>query len=106
VSKHQKAHLDIALATGTAIPKSMKVRKLLKSLQVSSMVVPAATICATDKLHGSFKESVNYLRAYIRSSDNVEERAVSAAKMDKESKKCKGKKKVIQMVPRSRKILA
>jgi hypothetical protein len=45
-------------------------------------------------LRGSFKESVNYLRAYIRSSDNVEERAVSAGKTDKESKKHKGKNQV------------
>jgi hypothetical protein len=91
VTKHQKAHLDTALATGTGIPKSTKVRKILKSLKVSSMAIPAATIRATDKLRGSIKESVNYLPPYICSSDNVEERAVSAAKTDKESKKCKGK---------------
>jgi hypothetical protein len=65
VSEHRKAHQEIEKATGTPIPEATKVRRLLKSLQVATLAVPAATIRAQDNLRGSFDESVNYLKGYV-----------------------------------------
>jgi hypothetical protein len=78
VSKHLKAHLDIEKATGTAMPETTKVRKLLYSLRSATMSVPIATIRAQDNLRNSFDESINYLRAFILSSSHAEDRNVSA----------------------------
>ena len=78
VSKHLRAHLDIEKATGTAIAENTKVRKLLYSLRCSTMNVPIATIRAQENLRNSFDESINYLRAFILSTDHSESRNVSA----------------------------
>ena len=68
VSMQMKCHLELEKATGTPIPELRKVRLLLKSLQVSTMMVPAATIRAQIDLRGNFDASVNYLRSFISSS--------------------------------------
>jgi hypothetical protein len=48
VSKHQKAHLNIEKATGTAMAKNTKVRKLLAFLCCATMNVLISTICAQE----------------------------------------------------------
>ena len=78
VSKHLKAHLDIEKATGTAMAENTKVRKLLYSLRCATMNVPIATIRAQENLRNSFDESINYLRAFILSTNHGEDRNVSA----------------------------
>jgi hypothetical protein len=78
VSKHLKAHLDIEKATGTALAENTKVRKLLYSLRCATMNVPMATIRAQENLRNSFDESINYLRAFILSTNHGEDRNVSA----------------------------
>ena len=91
VSKHIKAHLDIAKATGTEVPEKTKVRKLLMSLQHATMSVGVATIRAQDDLRGDFDASVNYLRAFIIANDVGENRSISEVKSDKfNGKKRKG----------------
>ena len=92
VSKHIKAHLDIAKATGTEVPENTKVRKLLASLQHATMSVGVATIRAQDDLRGDFDASVNYLRAFIIANDVGETRTISEFKSDKfnANKKRKG----------------
>jgi hypothetical protein len=65
VSMQMKCHLELEKATGTPIPELRKVRLLLKSLQVATMSVPAATIRAQTDIRGSFDASVNYLRSFL-----------------------------------------
>jgi hypothetical protein len=79
VSMHRKAQLEIEKATGTLIPETTKVRRLLRSLQAPTMTVPVATIRAQDHLRSSFDASVNYLKTFIATSDIVETRNVSSA---------------------------
>ncbi len=79
VSMHRKAQLEIEKATGTLIPEATKVRRLLKSLQVSTMAVPVATIRAQENLRMNFDASVNYLRTFLASSDMAETRNVASA---------------------------
>ena len=76
VSMQMKCHLELEKATGTPIPELRKVRLLLKSLQVTTMMVPAATIRAQIDLRGNFDASVNYLRSFI-STTTQESRTVA-----------------------------
>jgi hypothetical protein len=69
VTKHRQSHLELKKATGTAIPEPTKVRRLLKSLQASTMQVPVATIRATETLKTDFDATVNYLRNFINTID-------------------------------------
>jgi hypothetical protein len=78
VSMHRKAQLEIERATGTAIPETTKVRRLLRSLQASNMIVPVATIRAQDHLRNSFDASVNYLKTFIATTDVAETRNIAA----------------------------
>ena len=70
VSMNRKSHIEIAKATGNEIPETTKVRRLIKSLQVDTMVVPIATIRAQDNLRGDFDATVNYLRTFVTSTKN------------------------------------
>jgi hypothetical protein len=67
---HRKSHIEIAKATGNEIPETTKVRRLIKSLQVDTMVVPFASIRAQDNLRGDFDATVNYLRTIVTSTKN------------------------------------
>jgi hypothetical protein len=85
VSMQRKCHLDLEKATGQDIPGPTKVRQLLKSLQVSTMAVPVATIRAQDNLRTDFDASVNYLRSFIISSELGELRNIAAFETRKRS---------------------
>jgi hypothetical protein len=65
VSMQMKCQLELEEATGTPIPELRKVCLLLKSLQVATMSVQAATILSQTDLGGSFDASVNYLRFFL-----------------------------------------
>ena len=66
VSIHQKAHLDIAKATGQALDERTKVRHFLKSIQARELEVPVATVKATPNLCDDWTSCVNYLRGFIK----------------------------------------
>jgi hypothetical protein len=61
--------LELEKATGTPIPEPTKVRRLLKSLQASTMQVPVAKIRETENLKTDFDATVNYLRNFINTID-------------------------------------
>ena len=86
VSMHQKSYLEIENATGQIIPGPTKVRKLLKSIQASNLMVPVATIRAQENLRSDFDSSVNYLRAFISSVDQ-ESRNVLMVDMNNNKRK-------------------
>jgi hypothetical protein len=65
VSMRMKCHLELEKATGIPIPKLCKVHVLLKSLQVATMSVPAATRRTQTALCGSFDASVNNLPSFL-----------------------------------------
>ena len=79
VSMHRKAQLEIEKATGTTIPETTKVRRLLKSIQVSTLAVPVATIRAQENLRTSFDASVNYLKTFLAASDAADTRNIASA---------------------------
>jgi hypothetical protein len=87
VSNHMKAHIELEKATGMPMPEKTKVRRLLKSLQAPTMSVPSATIQATESLKSSFDASVNYLRAFISSTEVADTRNVSDIGTKKKNKK-------------------
>jgi hypothetical protein len=68
VSMHRKSHLELEKATGIAMPETTKVRRLIKSLKASTMLVPIATIRAQDDLRMDFDATVNFLRGFISTS--------------------------------------
>ena len=45
------------------------MKKLLKSIQASNLMLPVATIRAQENLRSDFDSSVNYLHAFILSVD-------------------------------------
>jgi hypothetical protein len=73
----QKAHMDIDRTTGVAVTKRTKVRKMLKTLQVTSMAVPIVTIRATNRLLIDFDATINYLRGVLHSIDTTENQQVA-----------------------------
>jgi hypothetical protein len=77
VSKHRNAHIEIEKATGTALPETNKVRKLLNSIQSPTLEVPKSTIQATDNLKESFDRCVNFLRAFISATEIADTRNIS-----------------------------
>jgi hypothetical protein len=77
VSFHRKAHLDIEKTTGNAIPEPTKVRRLIKSIQTDFLKVPLATIRAQDNLKNDFDSACNYLRNYINTNVDVDQRNIS-----------------------------
>jgi hypothetical protein len=85
VSMQRKCHLELEKTTGQEIPGTTKVRRLIKSLPVSTMPVPIATIRAQTYLKTDFDESVNFLRAFISSSAHDDTRSVAAVDTDKKS---------------------
>jgi hypothetical protein len=87
VSKHRKAHQELEKATGAALPDGTKVRRLLDSLQVASLAVPIATIKAQDNLRLDFDACVNFLKSFILSSPNTEQRNVSAVRRERYGKR-------------------
>jgi hypothetical protein len=93
-SMHRKAHLELEKATGQTINEATKVRRLTKSIQVSTLLVPLATIKAQEDLRKSFDLTVNFLKAFIASPDN-EMRNVSEVDTKKKGDKTnkRGKKK-------------
>lgn len=84
VSMHRKSHQEIEKATGIDIPEPTKVRRLIKSLQTSTMTVPIATIRAQENLRINFDATVNYLRAFISSIEG-DQRNVSQVSTRKRS---------------------
>ena len=78
VSMHRRAHQDLEQATGRELPQATKVRRLLKSLQVSSLAVAVATIRAQDNLRTDFDSCVNYLRSFISSTEHTESRVIAS----------------------------
>jgi hypothetical protein len=69
VTKHRQSHLELQKATGHEMAGTTKVRRLLKSLQATTMQVPVATIRATENLKIDFDATVNYLRNFINTID-------------------------------------
>lgn len=92
VSKHQKAHLDIAKTTGTKVPEARKVRLLLSSIQCASFNVPIACIRGHAAHKESFDESINYLRTWITNNEVAEVRNVSEFKVQKQKPKLNKRK--------------
>lgn len=97
VTKHRQSHLELQKATGTEMPGPTKVRRLLKSLQATTMLVPIATIRATENLKTDFDATVNYLRNFINTIDqetrNVAQvGAASGKESTSTGKRGKGKK--------------
>jgi hypothetical protein len=93
VSMHRKSHLELEKATGQLIPGPTKVRRLLKSLQASTMAIPVGTIRAIEDLRTDFDASVNYLRAFISSSNESEVRNVAGFDRAKAGKNNRGNKR-------------
>jgi hypothetical protein len=87
VSKHQKAHLNIEKATGTAMAENTKVRKLLASLRCATMNVPISTIRAQENLRTSFDESINFLRSFILANSHGDERNVASFDAERTNKR-------------------
>jgi hypothetical protein len=78
VTMHRKSHLDLEEATVQFTPGSTKVRRLLKSLQASTLSIPVGTIRSIEDLRTDFDASVNYyLRDFISSSNYPESRYVA-----------------------------
>jgi hypothetical protein len=44
VSMHKKSHLELEKVTGKVMPEPTKVRRMLMSLQASTMAIPVGTI--------------------------------------------------------------
>jgi hypothetical protein len=86
VSKHLRAHLDIAKAGGV-LNERQKVRKLVESLQASSLVAAIAQVRANDKFLDSFDQTVSYLRTFIIATDQVETRNVASVEGEGKGKK-------------------
>ena len=78
VSMHRKAHQELEKATGIEMPESTKVRRLLKSLQVPALAVPEATIRAQIELRSDFDACVNYLKAFLTTTDQDDTRNVAS----------------------------
>jgi hypothetical protein len=74
---HRRSHQELEKASGQVMQGNTKVRRLLKSLQASTMAVPVATIRALEPLRSDFDASVNYLRAFISNSNEQEIRNVA-----------------------------
>jgi hypothetical protein len=91
VSTHRKSHQELARATGQEINGSSKVRRLLKSLQAPQMAVPCATVRAHDTLRTDFDACVNYLRAFISSSNDQDVRNIAGLDRKKRGRSDKGK---------------
>lgn len=81
VSNHRRSHNEILKASGIPLQESVKVRKLMASIQAPELKAALATIAAMDSLRNSFDESVNYLKGQIVRSVSVEDRKVSASKI-------------------------
>lgn len=92
VSIHRRAHLDIEHTTNVPLTEQVKVRKLLKSLQASSLTTAIATIRANAHLRNSFDEAVNFIRAYITTTTDTDARTISQVNNDGSNKKQKKQK--------------
>jgi hypothetical protein len=78
VSFHRKAHLDIEKTTGLPIPEPTKVRRLINSIQADFLKIALATVRAQDNLKNNFDGACNYLRNYINTSTDVDQRNISS----------------------------
>ena len=86
MSKHLRAHLDIAKAGGV-MNERQKVRKLLDSFQASFLVAAIAQVRENDKFLDSFDQTVSYLRTFIIATDQVETRNVASVEGEGKGKK-------------------
>ena len=82
VSKHLRAHQDIAKATGQEMREQTKVRKLLKSIQVASLAAPIATVKSNAEMLANFNATVSYIRGFLLTNEHLETRNVSNLKTD------------------------
>jgi hypothetical protein len=85
--------LELEKATGQLIPGLTKVRHLLKSLQASTIEIPVGTIRAIEDFCTDFDASVNYLRAFISSSNYSEVQNVAGFDRAKAGKNSCGNKR-------------
>ena len=86
VSKHLRAHLDIA-KEGGVLNERQRVRKLVDSLQASTLVAEIAQVRANDKFLDSFDQTVSYLCTFIIATDQVETRNVASVEGEGKGKK-------------------
>jgi hypothetical protein len=82
VSFHRRSHNELEMAKGVAMTGPEKVRKLLASIQATSMQVPLATIRASDHLRHDFDEAVNFLRQYIATTAQTDSETRTVAKVN------------------------
>jgi hypothetical protein len=87
VSKHQKAHLNIKKATGTAMAENTKIGKLLTSLCCAKTNVPISTIRAQENLCTSFDELIKFLQIFILGKSHGDERNVASFDAEQTNKR-------------------